>query len=216
VEGPTSDPDILTLRARQQRNLLVTLFLSQGVPMLSGGDELGRTQFGNNNAYSQDSELSWHDWSAVDETMHAFTRDLIAFRRAHPVFRRRHWFRDGMTADADAASERDIEWHRPSGGDMQDDDWHIADAAAIAVFLSGEGLVDVEGSPLQDDAFYMMINATAADLAFGLPESRLGTRWTLALDTAADRPFESGRDDLSADDSTIVVSRSIQCFRRLD
>ena len=137
AEGATDDPAILALRARQQRNLLATLFLSQGVPMLLGGDELGRSQSGNNNAYCQDSELSWYDWAAVDEPLLDFTRRLIALRRAHPVFRRRRWFLDGYPGPGGEQGPPDIEWRHPRGSRMRDEEWHTESAAAIAVYLSG-------------------------------------------------------------------------------
>ena len=208
VEGPTDDADIRALRRRQQRNLLVTLFLSQGVPMLSGGDELGRSQAGNNNGYSHDSELSWYDWESADEALHAFTRDLITFRRAHAVFQRRRWFHDGSATDVPDKID-EIEWHRPSGRPMQDHDWHTSTAAAIAVHLSGVGLVDADGAPLHDDQFYLLINATADDLAFQLPERLADDPWTAILDTASTDPFDPGRDTPTPGRSLTLMSRSV-------
>ncbi len=194
VEGPTDDPAVRALRFRQQRNLLVTLFLSQGVPMLLGGDELGRSQSGNNNAYCHDSELSWYDWSHVDDALVEFTRRLIALRRAHPVFRRRRWFRDGPPDPEVAPSIPDIDWRRPTGARMRDQDWHSDGAAAIAVFMSGQHLVDDDGRPISDDSFYLCLNAGAADLEFRLPGPELVTSWQPVLDTAVAEPFGPWRD----------------------
>jgi isoamylase len=195
VEGPTDDPAVNALRTRQRRNLLATLLLSQGVPMLLGGDEMGRTQHGNNNAYCHDSELSWFDWEHVDEEMLDFTRRLIALRREHRTFRRRNWFRVGVPED-EPDGVRDIEWCRPDGARMSDDDWHTDDAAAIAVYLSGEHLVDGNGGPVVDDSFYLALNATAEPMTFQLPDSWLGASWTTVFDTAAQDPFEPGGQPL--------------------
>ncbi len=186
VEGPTQDPAILALRRRQQRNLLATLFLSQGVPLLLGGDELGRTQGGNNNAYCQDNELSWYDWAAVDAELLADTQALVALRRAHPVFRRRHWYRAGLTDDPDAL--RDIDWYRRDGQRMRDDEWWMPGPTSIAVLLSDIGLVDVDGRPQHDDHFYLCLNAGSEDLEFRMPAAAMGLRWQQVLDTAA-RPL---------------------------
>jgi glycogen operon protein len=190
-EGPSHDPDVLALRTRQRRNLLATLLLSQGVPMLLGGDEIGRTQLGNNNAYCQDSELSWYDWQATDEEMLDFTRRLIALRQAHPIFRRSHWFGVGLPGDADASADRDIEWCTPKGTRMGDDEWHTEGAGAIALYLSGQRLHDAQGRPVEDDSFYLALNATAQAVAFRLPDRRLGDSWRFVFDTAAARPFEA-------------------------
>ena len=194
VEGPTDDPDILALRARQQRNLLATLFLSQGVPMLLGGDELGRSQGGNNNAYCHDSELSWYDWLDIDEPLLDFTRRLIALRRQHPVFRRRRWFRVGPFDEDEPTIDRDIDWYHPSGARLRDDEWHTERAAAIAVFLSGRHLVDRDGKPLIDDSFYLCLDARDEDLEFRLPDHLPGQRWVYAMDTAAPAPFDRTAD----------------------
>ncbi|MFV2064405.1 MAG: glycogen debranching protein GlgX, partial [Chloroflexota bacterium] len=216
VEGPTDDVAVLSLRARQKRNLLTTLFLSQGVPMLLGGDELGRTQLGNNNGYSQDSEFSWYHWDAIDEPMLAFTRRLIAFRRAHPVFRRRRWFRDGTPPDGQTDAPHDIEWYTPSGQLMTDDDWHVEAPASMAVFLSGDGLVDANGTAVLDDAFLVLLHAGPDDMDFRLPGARLGPRWASVLDTAADEPFDAGAGtSLKAGDELTMPSRTIRLLRLL-
>jgi len=217
VEGPTDDPDILALRTRQKRNLLATLFLSQGVPMLLGGDELGRTQDGNNNGYCQDSELSWYDWDAIDEELLDFTRRLVALRRAHPVFMRRHWFQVGVPEDADATAIRDIEWCGPNGARMGDDEWHIDSAAAIAVYLSGEHLVDLNGRATNDDSFYLALNATAQDMTFTLPDGWLGGTWACEFDTASLRPFEARQGDTWPAAADIELrDHSLLLIKRLD
>ncbi len=216
VEGPTDDPGIRALRSRQRRNLLATLFLSQGVPMLLGGDELGRTQRGNNNAYCQDSELSWYDWAAVDEDLLDFTRRLIELRHRHPVFRRRRWFPDTAHLPRETGVPREIEWSRPDGARMTELDWHSDQAAAIAVYLDGRDLVDIDGLPVRDDAFYLGLNARARDIELHLPDTRFGRRWEAVLDTATEPPFEPawGRD-LAAGSAIRLASRSLVLLRRL-
>src|SRR5919106_3079353 len=158
VEGPTSDPDILALRARQTRNFLATLFLSQGIPMLLGGDEIGRTQRGNNNAYCQDNEISWYDWGSADRDLLELAAELIHFRRAHPVFRRRRWF---LGAPIRGSAARDIVWMRPDGEEMSDEDWQNSFAKSMGVFLNGRAIpgTDERGEPVVDDSFYLMFNA---------------------------------------------------------
>ena len=186
VEGPTADPAILALRARQQRNLLATLLLAQGVPMLVAGDELGRTQGGNNNAWCQDNETSWLDWDidAAGRDLLAFTRRLIALRQAHPVFRRTT-FLDGH---GHGHEERppDAWWFRPDGQAFTVDDWHALPGVAIGLFLHGEKtrLVDERGQPQHDDSFLLLVNADAAASAFTLPREQLGREWAVELSTA--------------------------------
>jgi len=155
AEGESDDPVVLKLRAQQQRNLLATLFLSQGVPMLSMGDELGRTQRGNNNAYCQDNEISWVNWSEIDEALLEFTRRLIAFRRAHPIFRRRRWFQGRPIRGA-----VDIAWFKPNGEPMSDRDWVSRHARALGVYLNGRAIPghDDQGRPMADDSFRLLFN----------------------------------------------------------
>ena len=174
AEGETTDEAILALRARQQRNLLTTLFLSQGVPMLCGGDELGRTQRGNNNAYCQDSELSWFDWESADQGLIDFTSRLVNFYRKHPTFRRPTWFQ----------SAKDISWIKPDGGEMGQDDWKSG--KAVGVFLDSEGLVerDQRGRKVVDETFFIAINASHEPVEFTIP-ARLGTNWDRVFDTQA-------------------------------
>ncbi len=184
VEGPTDDPEVLALRARQQRNFLATLLLSHGVPMLLAGDELGRTQRGNNNAYCQDNEISWLDWDVGEdgERLFAFTRRLIALRRMHPVFRRRDFFQGRPLHGSDL---KDVLWLRPDGHEMSGDEWEHTQARSLAVYLSGAGLhdVDAHGRPLQDDDFLMLFNAHHEAMPFVLPVLD-GAPWRLVLDTA--------------------------------
>ncbi|HEY8371701.1 MAG TPA: glycogen debranching protein GlgX [Pseudonocardiaceae bacterium] len=185
-EGPTDDPAITALRARQQRNFLATLFLSQGVPMLLHGDEIGRTQQGNNNAYCQDNEISWVDWSLADKNLDllAFTRGLAELRRNHPVFRRRRYFRGRPSRRSDEL--QDITWFTPDAREMTDQDWESGSGRCVCVFLNGRGLneVDARGEPVLDDSFLLCFNAHSADVEFTAPGSRYGTRWTVVVDTA--------------------------------
>jgi isoamylase len=183
VEGPTDDPDILTLRARQQRNILVTLMLSQGVPMLLAGDEIGRTQNGNNNAYCQDNELSWLDWEQADQELHAFTRRLIAFRHAHPAFRRRRWF---LGCAIHGAGCEDIAWFTYEGTQMSEEHWGEGQAKSLGIFINGDTIPNpnTHGDPVTDASFYLIFNAHYEALNFILPEKRWGQRWALLLDTA--------------------------------
>src|SRR5262249_34511470 len=173
AEGDTDDAAIRAARARQQRNLLATLILSQGVPMLLGGDEIGRTQGGNNNAYCQDNEVSWFDWRGADRELLDSPRQLLRFYRRHPVFRRRGWFQ----------SPREIGWYSADGQAMQPDDW-TSGQNRVGVYLDGAGLValDARGNRIVDDSFYVFANATGEEVAVTPPPS--GGAWELILDTA--------------------------------
>jgi isoamylase len=192
VEGPTDDPAIGALRRQQVRNLLATLFLSQGVPMLLGGDELGRTQAGNNNAYCQDTPISWYDWDAADGDLQVWTQRLIALRRAHPVFRRRRFFQGHPLRRAGADSPGlegdqlpDIGWFRPDGVEMTDADWAVGYAKSLGVFLNGGAMPDpdIHGRPVVDDSFYLIFNGWDQDIDFTLPDSRWTPSWRVVLDT---------------------------------
>jgi isoamylase len=211
VEGPTDDPRVLTLRRRQERNFLATLFLSQGVPMLLGGDELGRSQCGNNNAYCQDSELTWFDWENVDADLLEFTRKLIHFQHQHPVFRKRRWFQGRAIHGAQV---RDIEWFSSDGTEMTEEDWRGRLIREIGVFVSGEGMRDREGASIQDETFYLTFNASPTNRLFRIPDGRLGHRWRVILDTAAKpawtrrrRVVESGGRLLGRAKSVVVLCR---------
>ncbi|MBX3246408.1 MAG: glycogen debranching protein GlgX [Myxococcales bacterium] len=209
VEGPTNDPAIKALRARQQRNFLATLMLSQGVPMLSHGDEVGRTQQGNNNAYCQDNELSWIDWTGMDRGLLGFTRQLIALRTAHPVFQRRNWFQGTSIR---GSGLRDIGWFRPDGQEMTERDWQVAYARSLGVFLNGEGIpsVDPRGRPIVDDSFYLIIHAHHDAMDFFIPELGAGL-WKVVLDTA--EPSTEG-SEYACLEPVSVIGRSMQLLRR--
>ncbi len=183
AEGPTDDETINALRARQKRNLLATLLLSQGVPMLVAGDELGRTQGGNNNAYCQDNPISWLDWGHTDAELLAFVQRLIGLRRSHPVFHRRHFFQGRSIHGAEI---KDIHWLKPDGTDMSDHEWGHEFARCLGVYLSGAALTerDRRGHLLRDDNFLVLFNAHHDTLAFQLPAARPGMRWQVLLDTS--------------------------------
>jgi len=185
VEGPTNDAGILALRARQKRNLLATLFLSQGVPMLVAGDEFGRTQQGNNNAYCQDNEISWLDWEQQDKDLLAFTQKLIQLRKDHPVFRRRKWFQ-GLPIKGKELE--DIAWFLPEGDEMTDENWNHDFAKSLAVFLNGHGLhhLGPKGEAIVDDNFYLVFNAHTEPLDYIVPEKLRRKPWRKVLDTAGD------------------------------
>jgi isoamylase len=189
VEGDTTDHAILALRARRQRSLLTTLLLSQGVPMVLGGDEFGRSQQGNNNAYCQDNELSWFRWDEVDEDLLAFSRDLIRLRHEHPVFRRRRWFQ-GLPLHGPETT--DIGWLTPEGTEMDDDDWEAGFARSLQVFLNGQGIAspDDRGHKVIDDSFLVLFNAHHEPLPFTLPPKEWGERWQMVVDTDRPTPLE--------------------------
>jgi glycogen operon protein len=185
AEGPTEDGWVNVLRERQKRNFLATLLLSQGVPMLSHGDELGRTQRGNNNAYCQDNELSWIDWTAAreHEVLTEFTAALAALRRAHPVFRRQRFFQGRRIR---GSSVDDIAWLRPDGRHMTEEDWTADQPPTIAIFLNGRGIPDrnAMGERIIDDSFLLLINAHHEPVMFALPPKSYGRGWEIVVDTA--------------------------------
>jgi isoamylase len=188
AEGPTDNPVVQALRRQQQRNLLTTLLLSQGVPMISHGDELGRSQGGNNNAYCQDNEVSWVDWdlSEDDEDLLAFTRRLVQIRRDHPVFRRRRFFA-GSADHGGESPVRDIEWFSPSGEHMGEEDWSNGYARSLMVFLNGQAIPepDRRGHRIVDDHFLVIFNGHHESLSFNLPDESYGATWVAEIDTAA-------------------------------
>ncbi len=205
VEGETTDVGIQLLRARQQRNFLTFLLLSQGVPMLLGGDEMGRTQRGNNNCYCQDNELSWYDWENIDADLLEFTRKLIALRRQHPVFRRPRWFQ-GMQVHGDNVEE--IMWFTPAGERMQEAHWGEGTVNALAIFLNGETdfQIDAFEDPVRDASFYYVINAHHEKLSVVLPEIKGITRWLRKFDT--ERGWMQTSEKLAAGDRVEVEARS--------
>jgi isoamylase len=187
AEGDTDDPAIRALRARQQRNLLATLLLSQGIPMLSHGDELGRTQRGNNNAYCQDNEVSWTDWRLTGDqrALTDFTRYVVGLRAAHPVLRRRRFFR-GETATHAGQPLPDLVWLLPDAREMTDRDWQRADAHSVGVFLNGDAIAehDPYGRRVVDDSFLLLLNSYWEPVGFRLPDHTYGERWSTLIDTA--------------------------------
>ena len=202
AEGPTTDPGILALRARQSRAMLTTLMLSFGVPLLLGGDEMGRTQNGNNNAYCQDNEITWVEWENADRDLLDFTQRLIAFRRAHPVFRRRRFL-----AGAEAV---ELQWFTPEGTPMDGGDWTDRSALAIGIYLDGSDDPDraEDGTLLVDDDFLVFVNAWWEPLAFTLPDTRPDAVWQLEIDTY-DPGSVAGAGDRGAGDSITVGPRSV-------
>ena len=208
VEGPTDDAEVNALRARQQRNLLTTLLLSQGVPMLLGGDELGRTQGGNNNAWCQDNEISWLDWEAADWELHEFTKSLIALRSRQPVFRRR----DFLIGDASRSGVPDVAWYRPDGAPMRDEDWQRGDAHALGVFLNGDEIPTHTraGERIRGDSFLILLNSHHEPIEFTLADAEIGDHWVRELATADD----AGDVDLRTGDAVVVAPRSVLVLRR--
>jgi glycogen operon protein len=214
VEGDTDDPAVLSLRARQTRNILATLLLAEGTPMLCGGDEMGRTQRGNNNAYCQDNETSWLDWE-LDEprrALLAFTRRLIALRRDHPALQRDAFYRGRAIRGASAP---DRTWYRHDGKPMSDTDWANPGTSSLAMLTAGSRLeaVDETGAPLTDDDLLFMLNASDVDLDFAVPAAQPRARdlpWTLLVDTADD----GAREIIEPGGSTKLRSRSFKLFAR--
>ncbi|MBW8484685.1 glycogen debranching protein GlgX [Actinomadura parmotrematis] len=215
-EGPTDDLDILALRERQKRNFLATLFLSQGVPMLSHGDELGRTQGGNNNAYCQDNEISWVNWDGLRDNFPLldFVQRLAKLRRKHPVFRRRRFFKGAAEGTGELA---DLVWFTPGGREMGEQDWEAGYNKSMYVFLNGDaiGEPDRRGMPITDHSFLLLFNAHYEDLRFGLPTARYGGMWRKVLDTADPMLAESESPVVKSGETISVEARSIQVLRRV-
>jgi glycogen operon protein len=215
VEGATDDPSVLELRARQQRNFIATLMFSQGVPMLAHGDELGRTQQGNNNVYCQDNELSWVNWTLdqAQKELVSFTHRVVSLRRDHPVFRRRRFFK-GAAQEGGTSEIGDIAWFTPHGTPMTPEDWHNGYARAVAVFLNGERLLtpDKRGQRVLDDSFLVVFNAHHEDLEFTIPRADYGSWWSLLLDTADDA--SGGGDTYGPGDVVRVAARSLVMLNR--
>ncbi len=193
VEGPSEDPETNALRARQKRNFLATLFLSQGVPMLLHGDGFGRTQQGNNNAYCQDNEISWVNWDLFDKEkeLFAFLRRVTALRRDHPVFRRRNFF---LGRAIKGAGVKDILWLRPDGREMTDEEWNQQSARTLGVFLSGSAVdeIDERGQPITDENFVLLLNADHEEVSFTLPSLASGMTWITLIDTFQDCSRSAG------------------------
>src|SRR3954470_10825050 len=213
VEGPTDDPQVNALRAKQRRNFLTTLILSQGVPMLLGGDEICRTQYGNNNAWCQDNEISWVEWRLGDEgrALKEFSKRLIRLRREEPVFRRERF----LAGEQSSPGLPDVWWFRLDGRRMTRRDWENPDHKWLGVFLNGQdtGTRDGHGRPVNGDSFLVMFNAHHEDMLFRLPAQRFGSRWELELTTAAPE-LERGTHRYRPRDEVRVTSRSITVLRR--
>ncbi|MFI8595278.1 glycogen debranching protein GlgX [Microbacterium sp. NPDC078428] len=188
VEGPTDDPEVLTLRARQQRNFIATLLLSQGVPMLLHGDELGRTQQGNNNGYAQDNELTWMHWDEADHPLVEFTAAVARLRKEHPTFRRRRFFDGRPVRREKGQGLPDIVWLRPDGTEMQPEDWDSGFGRAVGVFLNGNGIRerDRRGEPIVDKHFVILFNASDETIEFHLPDLDFSPKWDVIIDTAGE------------------------------
>jgi isoamylase len=212
AEGPTDDQAVNALRNRQKRNFLSTLFLSQGIPMLLGGDEIGRTQKGNNNGYCQDNEISWFDWHAVDQDLLEFTIKVIELRKQHPVFRRRRWYQG---RPIHGARITDLAWFTPEGIEMAEEHWGEGFAKAVGVFLNGEAIDDPDprGERIVDDSFYVLSNAHHEPLRFVLPKENWGKDWTPVLDTAGTQTEE--QQPYKAGEEVGVEARSLKVLRRV-
>ncbi|MHC3474583.1 glycogen debranching protein GlgX [Streptomyces sp. 7R007] len=216
AEGESDNPAVLELRARQQRNFLATLLLSQGIPMLCHGDELGRTQRGNNNAYCQDNDVSWIDWRLTEEQrdLADFVRYVIGLRAAHPVLRRRRFFRGETATHADQPLP-DLVWLAPDAREMTEDDWERADAHSVGVFLNGDAIVEPDccGRPVVDDSFLLLFNSYWEPVDFRLPDVTYGERWTTLLDTAEvqgapdEAEHKAGTEMTVAPRSLVLLSR---------
>jgi glycogen operon protein len=218
VEGPTDDEEINILRRRLRRNLLVTLFLSQGVPMLLGGDEMGRTQEGNNNSYCQDNEISWYDWEAADQQLVEFVQWLIRLRSRHPVFRRRRWFEGRSIIGEDA----DISWFTPEGRLMTSEDWQVSYAKSIGVFLNGQAIPTPgrRGEKIVDSSFFVVFNASDGGLDYVLPPAEYGEMWMKVLDTVPDDPDlgipREPDEQFKAGDELEAAARSVTVLQRVE
>ena len=210
VEGPTDDPEINALRARQQRNFLTTLLLSQGVPMLLGGDEFGRTQGGSNNAWCQDNEISWFNWDEADAELMEFTKRLIALRQAHPVFRRSKFLTGHEVKDSGLP---DVWWFRPDGRRMTQKDWQREDAHTLGVFLNGEEIPErtPDGHDVVDDSFLLLFNAYGESITFTLPTRRFGARWQVEIATGEGGP----EGVVQARAQVTLEGRSLALLRRV-
>ncbi|MEU3472426.1 glycogen debranching protein GlgX [Rhodococcus sp. NPDC006774] len=214
VEGPTDDPEILDLRARQIRNIMATLLLSQGTPMIAHGDEMARTQQGNNNVYCQDSELAWMDWSLAEKNAELieFTRNAIALRAEHPVFRRRRFFEGRPIRTGEQA--RDIAWLTPAGEEMTPEDWDSGFGKSLTVFLNGDGIPEPNqrGERVVDDSFLLCFNAHHETIEFVTPDGNYAKEWTVALNTAS----RTGTSEKSIEAGTPVevTARSLLVLRK--
>ncbi|MGA8479212.1 MAG: glycogen debranching protein GlgX [Chthoniobacterales bacterium] len=213
TEGPTDDQEVKNLRERQKRNFLATLFLSQGVPMITGGDEFGRTQQGNNNAYCQDNEISWFnwDWTPEQEALFEFTRELAEFRRSHSVFRRPKYFAGKRIRGSDV---KDITWLSPKGAEMKESDWTNGFSKCLGMLVSGSArdVRDREGEPIHDDTYLLLMNAHFEPLTFILP-GRDEIRWQTVINTTAPTGFLEQIEITPAGEEIELTERSLRLLR---
>ena len=212
-EGPTKKPDVLALRSKQARNFLAPLFLSQGVPMLLGGDEIGRTQHGNNNGYCQDNEISWFDWEKTDEELLEFTQKIIRFRSDHPDFMRRGWFHGRAIH---GRGIEDIGWFTPDGVEMAEENWGQGSSKSLAVFLNGKAIPypDARGEKIVDDSFLVLFNAHHEPIPFILPGRQWGKKWRMVLDTAENGFIEEEKEYESKEEITVQSRSLVLLIRR--
>lgn len=208
AEGQTDDLHIIKLRAQQRRNFLTTLFLSQGVPMLLSGDEVGNTQMGNNNVYCQDNEIAWVKWHEADKDLLEFTRKLIHFYKKHPVFSRRQWFKGQPIK---GIGLEDIAWFLPEGSEMTEENWNQDFAKSLGVFLNGHGIhsVGTQGERIIDESFYIIFNAFDGPLKYTLPQEKFASRWVKVLDTSTNRIDEDNGESFEPGEVIDVAGRSV-------
>jgi glycogen operon protein len=219
VEGDTDDPQVNALRARQQRNMIATLLLSQGVPMLAHGDEFGRTQHGNNNAYCQDNPLAWIDWDGAqdEQGLCEFVAHVVRLRAEHPVFRRRRFLRGAPAPHAGPDTLPDVVWLTPQATEMTTEDWQTGFARALSVFLNGDAITepDQRGEPVVDNSFLLLFNAHHEPLEFAIPPAEYGELWETELDTASRQPAGQ-RPRLKPDETATLEGNSMLVLRRCD
>ncbi len=213
VEGPTDDPGINELRKRQKRNLFTTLILSQGVPLITMGDEIGKTQNGNNNAYCQDNEISWLHWDKADNELLNFVKKLTQIKKIHPTFSRRKWFKELPVI---GTGLNDIAWFHPDAKEMQKPDWNNGFSQSITVYLNGKGIdtMNYDGTPTVDDCFMLMFNAFEKALEFIVPERNGGRPWLKVIDTNNSCVNEEGCGTFNDGDKISLEGRSMMVFRR--
>ncbi|MGL6280857.1 MAG: glycogen debranching enzyme, partial [Microcoleaceae cyanobacterium] len=214
-EGVTDDPEIIELRDRQKRNFLTTLMLSQGVPMLLGGDEIARTQHGNNNAYCQDNEISWFNWhlDQHQQDILKFTQQLISFRRKHPIWRRRNWFQGKEIHGTKVSS---VGWFNPEGEMMTDDEWNFDFARAVTVYLNGDEILarGSKGEKIQDDSFLVFFNAHYEPIDFLLPTNFQNSQWLEVINTSQPLFVEMGKH-LTGNMTITISDRSLVVLRQV-
>lgn len=208
AEGATNDADIIALRNQQKRNFLTTLFLSQGVPMLVAGDELSKTQNGNNNAYCQDNQISWINWQHADKEFLSFVQKLTHFQHAHPVFCRRRWFKGKPIHNSGV---KDIAWFLPDGNAMSEENWNHDFAKSLGVFLNGKAIPSdgPKGEPVVDDNFYIVFNAYEGELPYVLPSEEFGSSWIKVIDTKKNFLNDKGDQSFAAGETITVQGRSV-------